>query len=229
MTHASAQTRAIGVTSSLVRQLRRRPRLTNARAASPILRENRPQSLFAPSSYLEHDIRMSPLRLETSRRSSADARHARGAIARPHADRHRRIVHRQTNGGTRGGQVTWQERCLGCHQRPIRSRRHHGDRRRTAATRARGSACSRGSKSCSWCRSVPQQLQQVQALQQHQLLYVQQLLQIVPAQLQQLQQLVQGLSQQVQPLQAFGPTLSGPLGFGLAPQAFGGQAPSHVM
>ena len=76
---------------------------------------------------------------------------------------------------------------------------------------------------------VPQQLQQVQALQQQQLLYVQQLLQIVPEQLQQLQQLVQGLSQQVQPLQAFGPTLSGPLGFGLVPQAFGGQAPSHVM
>ncbi len=73
---------------------------------------------------------------------------------------------------------------------------------------------------------VPQQLQQVQALQQQQLLYLQQLLQIVPAQLQQLQQLIQSLPQQGQP---FSQTMSGPFGFGLVPQAFGGQVPGHVM
>lgn len=79
---------------------------------------------------------------------------------------------------------------------------------------------------------VPQQLQQVQLLQQQQLLYVQQLLQLVPAQLQQIQQLIQSVPQQVQQLQQghpFGPPLSGPLGFGLVPQAFGGPASSHVM
>lgn len=73
---------------------------------------------------------------------------------------------------------------------------------------------------------VPHQLQQIQALQQQQLLYVQQLLQIVPAQLQQLQQLIQVLPQQLQPL---GQTMTGPLGFGLIPQTFGGQIPGHVM
>ena len=73
---------------------------------------------------------------------------------------------------------------------------------------------------------VPQQLQQVQALQQQQLLYVQQLLQIVPPQLQQLQQLIQVLPQQFQPL---GQNMSTPLGFGLIPQTFGGQIPGHVM
>jgi hypothetical protein len=74
---------------------------------------------------------------------------------------------------------------------------------------------------------VPQQLQQVHALQQQQLLYLQQLLQIVPAQLQQLQQqLIQSLPQQGQP---FTQTISGPFGFGLVPQAFGGQVPGHVM
>jgi hypothetical protein len=79
---------------------------------------------------------------------------------------------------------------------------------------------------------VPQQLQQVQALQQQQLLYLQQLLQVVPAQLQQLQQLIQILpqqAQQLQPFQPLGQTLSGPLGFGLVPQVFAGQTPSHVM
>jgi hypothetical protein len=73
---------------------------------------------------------------------------------------------------------------------------------------------------------VPQQLQQLQALQQQQLLLVQQLLQVVPAQLQQLQQLIQVLPQQIQPL---GQAMSGPLGFGLIPQTFGGQIPGHVM
>jgi ABC-type transporter Mla subunit MlaD len=73
---------------------------------------------------------------------------------------------------------------------------------------------------------VPQQLQQVQALQQQQLLYVQQLLQIVPAQLQQLQQLIQILPQQTQPL---GQNMAAPLGFGVIPQTFGGQLPVHVM
>jgi hypothetical protein len=76
---------------------------------------------------------------------------------------------------------------------------------------------------------VPQQLQQVQALQQQQLLYLQQLLQIVPAQLQQLQQLIQVLPQQAQLLQPIGQSITGPLGFGLVPQAFAGQAPTHVM
>jgi hypothetical protein len=79
---------------------------------------------------------------------------------------------------------------------------------------------------------VPQQLQQVQILQQQQLALLQQLLSIVPSQLQQLQQLIQVVPQQVnqlqQPYQPFGAGLSGPLGFGLAPQAFGGQS-GHVM
>src|SRR6266498_2402664 len=44
---------------------------------------------------------------------------------------------------------------------------------------------------------VPQQLQQVQLLQQQQLAYLQQLLQLVPAQLQQLQQLIQVVPQQL--------------------------------
>ena len=79
---------------------------------------------------------------------------------------------------------------------------------------------------------VPQQLQQVQFLQQQQLVLLQQLLHVVPAQLQQLQQLIQVVPHQVQQLQQqyqpFGAGLSGPLGFGLVPQAFGGQT-SHVM
>ena len=80
---------------------------------------------------------------------------------------------------------------------------------------------------------VPQQLQQVQLLQQQQLVHLQQLLQLVPAQLQQLQQLIQVVPQQIQQLQQqqqpFGAGLSSPLGFGLVPQAFGGQATGHVM
>src|SRR5437667_4506511 len=72
-------------------------------------------------------------------------------------------------------------------------------------------------------QSVPQQLQQVQQLQQQQLLYLQQLLQLVPAQLQQLQQLIQVAPQQFQQLQPqwqpFGAGITGPLGFGLVPQA----------
>ena len=79
---------------------------------------------------------------------------------------------------------------------------------------------------------VPQQLQQLQFLQQQQLALLQQLLSIVPSQLQQLQQLIQVVPHQVQqlqqPYQPFGAGLSGPLGFGLVPQAFGGQS-SHVM
>jgi hypothetical protein len=79
---------------------------------------------------------------------------------------------------------------------------------------------------------VPQQLQQLQLLQQQQLALLQQLLSIVPTQLQQLQQLIQVVPQQVnqlqQPYQPFGAGLSGPLGFGLVPQAYGGQT-SHVM
>jgi len=79
---------------------------------------------------------------------------------------------------------------------------------------------------------VPQQLQQVQLLQQQHLALLQQLLSIVPSQLQQLQQLIQVVPQQVtqlqQPYQPFGAGLSGPLGFGLVPQAYGGQT-SHVM
>jgi hypothetical protein len=80
---------------------------------------------------------------------------------------------------------------------------------------------------------VPQQLQQLQLLQQQQLLHLQQLLQLVPAQLQQLQQLIQVVPHQVQQLQQqfqpFGAGLSGPLGFGLAPQPFAGPATSQVM
>jgi len=80
---------------------------------------------------------------------------------------------------------------------------------------------------------VPQQLQQVQLLQQQHLALLQQLLSIVPSQLQQLQQLIQVVPHQVQqlqqPYQPFGAGLSGPLGFGLAPQAFGGGQTGHVM
>lgn len=79
---------------------------------------------------------------------------------------------------------------------------------------------------------VPQQLQQVQLLQQQQLALLTQLLHILPAQLQQLQQLIQVVPYQVpqgqQPYQPFGAALSSPLGFGLVPQAFGGQT-SQVM
>jgi hypothetical protein len=74
---------------------------------------------------------------------------------------------------------------------------------------------------------VPQQLQQVQILQQQQLVLLQQLLQLLPAQLQQLQQLIQfapSLLQQLQQHQPFGAALSSPVGYGLAPQSTG-----HVM
>ena len=77
---------------------------------------------------------------------------------------------------------------------------------------------------------VPQQLQQVQLLQQQQLVHLQQLLQIVPAQLQLLLQLVphqvQQLQQQWQPV---GAGISSPFGFGLVPQTFAGPATGHVM
>ena len=69
---------------------------------------------------------------------------------------------------------------------------------------------------------VPQQLQQIQTLQQQQLVYVQQLLQLVPVQLQQLQQLIQSLPLQASSLQPFGPSLAGPVGVGLLPQAYAG-------
>ncbi len=79
---------------------------------------------------------------------------------------------------------------------------------------------------------VPQQLQQVQLLQQQQAVHLQQLLQWLPTQLQQLQQLIQvphqgqQFQQQGQPL---GAGISSPLAFGPVPQAFAGQAVSHVM
>ena len=80
---------------------------------------------------------------------------------------------------------------------------------------------------------VPQQLQQLQILQQQQFMQLQQLMHVVPAQLQQLQQLIQVVPQQVQLLQQqgqpFGSTISGPLGFGLTPQVFGGPGTGHVM
>jgi hypothetical protein len=80
---------------------------------------------------------------------------------------------------------------------------------------------------------VPQQLQQLQLLQQQQLAHLQQLLLVVPAQLQQLQQILQSVPQQVQqhqqPWQPFGAGASGPTGFGLIPPAFAGQATSNVM
>ena len=80
---------------------------------------------------------------------------------------------------------------------------------------------------------VPQQLQQLQLLQHQQLTHLQQLRQLVPAQLQQLQQLIQTVPQQVQYLQQqgqpFGSAISGPIGFGLTPQGFGGPGSGHVM
>src|SRR5437660_1229262 len=80
---------------------------------------------------------------------------------------------------------------------------------------------------------VPQQLQQLQAQQQQQLIHLQQLLQILPAQLQQLQQLVQFVPQQVHHLQQqwqpFGQATSGPFGYGLVSQPFGGPAGSQIM
>ena len=79
---------------------------------------------------------------------------------------------------------------------------------------------------------LPQQLQQLQILQQQQLVLLQQLLQQVPAQLQQLQQLTQILPHQLQQQQwqqPFGSGVVGPIGFGVSPQPFAGQAASHVM
>ena len=80
---------------------------------------------------------------------------------------------------------------------------------------------------------VPQQLQQLQVLQQQQLAHLQQLLQLVPYQLQQLQQLIQISPQQFQQLQQqsqpYGPTVSGPASFGLQSQPFIGQAAGYVM
>ena len=72
--------------------------------------------------------------------------------------------------------------------------------------------------------------QQLQFIQQQQSQLLQLLLQTVPAQLQQLQQLIQIVPQQVHQLQQqpFGAS-SGQLGFGFAPQVFGGQAAGQVM
>jgi len=81
---------------------------------------------------------------------------------------------------------------------------------------------------------VPQQLHQLQLQQQQQLLHLQQLLQVVPAQLQQLQQLAQVIPYQTPQLQQqqwqpFASGISSPLGFGSVPQPFAGQQTSHVM
>ncbi|HEY2905837.1 MAG TPA: hypothetical protein VGJ29_08030 [Vicinamibacterales bacterium] len=77
---------------------------------------------------------------------------------------------------------------------------------------------------------LPQQLQQLQNLQQQQLYYIQQLLQIVPAQLQQLQQLIQIIPQQLQQQsQPFGQSFQHPIGLGFLPQTFSSPGPSHVM
>lgn len=80
---------------------------------------------------------------------------------------------------------------------------------------------------------IPQQLQQLQLLQQQQLAHLQQLLLVVPAQLQQLQQILQSVPVQGQQLQQqwqpFSAGASGPTGFGLVPPAFAGQGTSHVM
>jgi len=81
-------------------------------------------------------------------------------------------------------------------------------------------------------QNVPQQLQQLQAIQQQQSVQLQLLLQIVPAQLQQLQQLIQLVPQQLQQIhqgQPFGSVISSPIGFGLSPHVFGGQSPGQVM
>jgi hypothetical protein len=78
-------------------------------------------------------------------------------------------------------------------------------------------------------QSVPQQLQQVQFLQQQQLVHLQQLLQLVPAQLQQIHHLIHVVSQQVQQLQHWQPGsgVSAPFAFGLVPQTFSGPSVSH--
>ena len=78
-------------------------------------------------------------------------------------------------------------------------------------------------------QNVPQQLQQLQAIQQQQSVQLQLLLQIVPAQLQQLQQLIQVVPQQLQQGQPFGSVIPGPIGFGLSPHVFGAQAAGQVM
>jgi hypothetical protein len=81
-------------------------------------------------------------------------------------------------------------------------------------------------------QALPQQLQQVQILQQQQLYYIQQLLQIVPAQLQQLQQLIQIIPQQLQQLQSQpfgGQSFQNPIGLGFLPQTFSSPGSSYVM
>jgi len=79
---------------------------------------------------------------------------------------------------------------------------------------------------------VPQQLQQLQILQQQQIFHLQQLLHLIPVQIQQLQQLVQGAPQQSvipQPQwQPPGPAVTGPFGFGAVPPSLG-QTPGQVM
>lgn len=84
---------------------------------------------------------------------------------------------------------------------------------------------------------VPQQLQQVQYLQQLQAFHLQQLLQLVPTQLQLIQQLVQAVPQQIQQIQQLQqPWQTSPIpaqsGFGLVPPglaSLSGAPVSHVM
>jgi hypothetical protein len=79
-------------------------------------------------------------------------------------------------------------------------------------------------------QTVPQQLQQLQLVQQQQVLQLQLLLHTVPAQLQQLQQLLQVAAQQIPHLQQpFGSAISSPLGLGVSPQIFSGQSAGQVM
>jgi hypothetical protein len=78
-------------------------------------------------------------------------------------------------------------------------------------------------------QGLPQQLQQLQALQQLQIQYLQQLLHIVPQQLQQLQQLIQIIPQQLQQTQPFGQSIQSPFALGYLPQTFSSQGAGHVM
>jgi hypothetical protein len=84
----------------------------------------------------------------------------------------------------------------------------------------------------SYLQALPQQLQQLQALQQLQVQYLQQLLQIVPAQLQQLVQIIPHQLQQAQPFGQsvpFGQSFQSPIGLGYLPQPFSSQGAQHVM
>ncbi len=80
-----------------------------------------------------------------------------------------------------------------------------------------------------YLHALPQQLQQLQAIQQLQVQYLQQLLHIVPAQLQQLQQVIQIIAHQLQQTQPGGQPLQSPFGLGYLPQPFSAQGAGHVM